>query len=281
MQPYYALYQAEQEEGEGEVGAFQVLQVLSQAHPERGEQIAPAFVMWYNEYGYIAIIHCSMIENKIKERAILLRQGGSSLNEISEALNVSKSTASLWLRNLKLPSLAIKILQDKRNDGRKKGSDRQREKSLQRQDGISALAAQYLDVTSFSEEQTKGLCALLYGCEGAKNDTRAAFINSDPELIRFFLLLFRQAFRVDEKKFRVQMHLHEYHNGKQQLRFWADVTGIPKEQFSKVFQKKNGKKNIREGYQGCISVRYNSADIQRELVSVYREILKRGQGVIK
>lgn len=222
-----------------------------------------------------------MIENEIKERAILLRQGGSSLSEISEALKISKSAASLWLRNLALPPLAIKILQNKRNDGRKQGSDRQREKSLQRQDSISVLAVQYLDVTSFSEEQAKGLCALLYGCEGTKNGTRVAFINSDPDLIRFFLLLFRRSFPVDERKFRVQMHLHEYHHEKQQLKFWASVTGVSTEQFSKTFQKKNGKKNIRVGYQGCISVRYNSADVQRELVSVYREILKRGGAIIK
>lgn len=222
-----------------------------------------------------------MIADRTKERAIILRKQGSSLREISEALSVSKSTASLWLRDLKLSSLAMRILEGKKVNGRKKGNDRQKEKSLQKERDICVLAAQYLDTVPFSKEQAKGLCALLYGCEGAKNDTRAAFINSDPSLIRFFLVLFREAFSVDEKKFRVQMHLHEYHNEKKQLKFWAGITGISEQQFSKTFQKKNGKKNIREGYQGCISVRYNSADVQKELISVYREILKRGQGVIK
>lgn len=222
-----------------------------------------------------------MVADKTKEKAIILRKQGSSLREISETLKISKSTASLWLRDLKLSSLALKKLEEKKTNGRKKGNDRQKEKSLQKEKDICALAIRYLDATSFSKEQAKGLCALLYGCEGAKNDTRAAFINSDPDLIRFFLVLFRRAFSVDEKKFRVQMHLHEYHDEKRQLKFWAGVTGISEEQFSKAFRKKNGKKNIREGYQGCISVRYNSADVQKELISVYREILKRGQRVIK
>lgn len=222
-----------------------------------------------------------MVADKTKEKAIFLRKQGSSLREISEVLKVSKSTASLWLRDLKLSSSALKTLEEKKTNGRKKGNDRQKEKSLQKEKNICVLTAQYLDTTSFSREQAKGLCALLYGCEGAKNDTRAAFINSDPGLICFFLILFRKAFSVDEKKFRVQMHLHEYHDERRQLKFWANITGIPVEQFSKTFQKKNGGKNIREGYQGCISVRYNSADVQKELISVYREILKRGQGVIK
>jgi hypothetical protein len=166
-------------------------------------------------------------------------------------------------------------------NGRKRGNEAQKEKLLQKERDIHSLAARYVEGAPFSQEHAKGICALLYGCEGTKNDTRAAFINSDPDLIRFFLSLFRKAFPVDEKKFRVQMYLHGYHDEKQQLRFWAGVTGIHEEQFSKTFQKKNGEKNIREGYQGCISVRYNSADVQRELVSVYREILKRGQRIIK
>lgn len=222
-----------------------------------------------------------MLAAETKEKAIILRMRGRSLKEISEELQISKGTASIWLRDLKLSPSALKVLRKKRENGRKKGNDTQKEKYLQKEKDIRVLVARYIDETSFSQEQAKGVCALLYGCEGAKNDTRAAFINSDPDLIRFFLILFRKAFPVDEKKFRVLMQLHEYHNEKQQLRFWASITGIREEQFSKTFQKKNGKKNIREGYQGCISVRYNSADVQKELISVYREILKRGQEVIK
>lgn len=221
-----------------------------------------------------------MIVDKTKEKAIILRKQGSSLREISEVLKVSKSTASLWLRDVRLSSLALKILEEKKTNGRKKGNDRQKEKSLRKEKDIRVLVMQYLDATSFYQEQAKGLCALLYGCEGAKNDTRAAFTNSDPGLIRFFLILFRKAFPVDERKFRVQMHLHEYHDEKRQLKFWSDVTDISEKQFSKTFQKKNGKRNVREGYRGCISVRYNSADVQKELISIYREILKRGQGLL-
>ncbi len=221
------------------------------------------------------------VSGRNEKESCNLRQQGCSFREISEALGVSKSTASLWLRDVKLSFLAIKTLEEKKTNGRSKGNDTQKEKLLQKEKDIRVLAVRYTEETPFSQEQAKGICALLYGCEGTKNGTRVAFVNSDPDLVRFFLLLFRKAFLVDEKKFRVQMHLHEYHNEKQQLQFWADITGIHEEQFSKTFQKKSGKKNIREGYQGCISVRYNSADVQRELVSVYREILKRGQGVIE
>ena len=222
-----------------------------------------------------------MEETGTKEEAILLRKRGSSLKEISEILKISKSTAGLWLREVALSPSARKTLREKQENGRKKGNAAQKEKSVQKVKRIDAIAVQYMNRTPFSQEQAKGMCALLYGCEGTKNGTRVAFINSDPDLIRFFLTLFRIAFTVDEKKFRVVMQLHGYHKERQQLRFWASVTGICEKQFSKTFQKKNGKRNIRDGYQGCISVRYNSADVQRELVSVYREILRRGQKAIR
>ena len=221
-----------------------------------------------------------MITSEKKEKAILLRKHGDSLREISEKLKVSKSTASLWLRDLKLSSSALKTLEEKKQNGRKKGNAKQKQKSLQREKDIHDSVVQYLGATPFSKKQAKGLSALLYGCEGSKNETgRMVFINSDPILISFFLQLFRLAFKVNERKFRVLMHLHPYHNEKKQKKFWSEITGVSSKQFSKAYRKSNGKKNIREGYQGCVSVRYNSGAIQRELAMLYKEMIKRRYNV--
>ncbi len=212
---------------------------------------------------------------KLQAKAIFLRQQGHSLREISEQLKISKSTASIWLRTLKLSQKAQKILRRKGELGRIRGNKTIREKSLQKSLCIDASVGEYLAHPPFQSWQAKAICAFLYGCEGAKNERRVVFINSDPDLIHFFLMLLRRAFPLNEGNFRVLMHLHEYHDEKIQKRFWAGITGIPEEQFSKTYQKKNGKKIIREGYQGCISVRYNSGPIQKELVKIYREMLKR------
>lgn len=47
---------------------------------------------------------------KEKERAVTLRARGYSLKEISKILIISKSTASLWLRNITLSKKAKKRL---------------------------------------------------------------------------------------------------------------------------------------------------------------------------
>ena len=75
-----------------------------------------------------------MLANQIKIRAIKLRKKGFSLQEISQSLNIAKSTASLWLRKISLSEEAIKKLAQKEILGRSKAvsSKKQtREKQLQ------------------------------------------------------------------------------------------------------------------------------------------------------
>lgn len=182
---------------------------------------------------------------------------------------------------MNLSAEAKDVLREKQVLGRKKGNDVLARRAVLNSEKIDASVKEYLGGISFHPEQAKALCALLYGCEGSKREKgKLAFINSDPELVRFFLFLFRQAFSANEEKFRVLMHLHEYHDENEQKRFWSEVTDIPRKQFLKTYQKQNGKKIIRDGYQGCVSVRYNSGSIQKELVGIYREMLVRGKSMI-
>lgn len=51
---------------------------------------------------------------KVKEKAALLRQKGYSLNEISSKMNIAKSTASVWSKNIKLTKEVCNILTKKK-----------------------------------------------------------------------------------------------------------------------------------------------------------------------
>lgn len=112
--------------------------------------------------------------------------------------------------------------------------------------------------------------ALLFWCEGSKrylNDLR--FTNSDPNLICMFLFALRKGFAVDEKRFRILPHLHEYHVEKAQQEFWSNITKIPLDQFTKTYWKPHTAARKRDGYQGCISLRYNDATIAKTLDILY------------
>lgn len=215
------------------------------------------------------------VEAKLK--AVSLRKQGFSLNEISEQLSVSKSSASLWVRDILLSSTAKQRLIKKIELGRYVSAEN---KKTQTRKKLDVLFNSALFLVSRNrkilcrKDIAKILCALMYWCEGYKNThSGVAFTNSDPKLIAAFLKLMRLSFPLDEKKFRACIHIHPYHSEKKQIEFWSLITTIPSNQFIKSFKKHNGSRNIRKDYPGCLSVRYHGTSISRELISIGKAFL--------
>jgi hypothetical protein len=212
---------------------------------------------------------------EIFSKAIQLRKNGRSFREISELLNISKSTASLWTRSTILNSKAIQRLEGLKDLGRKKSRQTKERQRMNTEKEIAKKAKIIVKNVKLNDSHHKIICSLIYWREGGKNDGgRVNFTNSDPQLMRYFLKIFRQSFSLSENKFRALLHIHEYHEEKKQIRFWSKATRIPIKQFSKSFHKKNTGKNTRAGYPGCLSVRYYDSKIQKELVFICKEIFK-------
>ena len=116
--------------------------------------------------------------------------------------------------------------------------------------------------------------AIAYWCEGAKNKpnrkvNRVVFINSDPGLIKFFLLFLDVAgVNPDDLIFRV--HIHENADVEAAQGFWLEVTGAHPGQFRSPTLKHHNPKTLRtnvgENYHGCLRV-----DVRRSAV-LYRRI---------
>lgn len=208
-----------------------------------------------------------------KREAVRLRKKGYSLNEISNKVGIAKSTASLWLREVKLSHTAIKRLLDRESMGRIKLNLAKAERRKILQEIADDKAAHLLSSLRLDWNYSKIYCALLYWCEGGKRDGGVYFTNSDPKMISIFLKLFRKAFSLDESKFRVHVHLHDYHSPTKQLKYWSQIAGIPLKQFSKPYQKKNTGKRIRENYQGCVSIRYCDVNIVREIRAIINKFI--------
>lgn len=213
----------------------------------------------------------------LKNKAIQLRRNGFSLREISERLKISKSTASLWLRDIELSKAAKERLCKLGVDGRRKGILTNKQKQDADNDIIcTKIKKEFLGLV-YRKIDYRIACALLYWGEGTKykaNHT-VSFINADPEMIRYFLNVFRNSFKIDEKKFRGLIHLHEYHNAEKQLMFWSEITKIPINQFNKSYLKKNTGKNKKENYPGCLSIRYSDSKIYRELMFLIKELIEK------
>lgn len=213
------------------------------------------------------------MKSGVKNKAILLRGKGFSFREISEKLGISKSTASLWLRDIKLSRIAKRRIYKLGVDGRNRGNNSVQDRIKSEDSGILSKVKNSINQCSLLKNDLKVVCALLYWCEGGKTEkSTLSFINSDPKLVKYFIDTFRKAFDVDENRFRVLLHVHNYHDIKKQIKFWSRITKIPKTQFTKPYNKPNTGKRIKEDYQGCISIRYYGHEIRQEMMFLIKEI---------
>ncbi len=209
--------------------------------------------------------------------ALTLRKTGRSLNEISSALNVSKGSVSLWVRNVRLSEKAQRRILQRRELGIQKAKKVRLARTAERLEEAARFATAVLSRVVDDKDNARLACALLYWCEGekTKSDKSLVFTNSDSLLVKAFLRTLRKGYEVDERKFRVCIHLHSYHIAKQQLLFWSKVTTIPITQFIRPYQKSNSGKNVRMGYAGCASIRYHDVRIARQVQATARAFLKR------
>lgn len=216
---------------------------------------------------------------KIKIRAEQFRKRGISIPKIAERLGIARSTIFCWVRNVKLPFYLQERLERNSVRGRERGIQiikarhKLRRRALEQES--ERIAKPVLDAMPSSSADFWKLCAaLLFWCEGSKCDLSKciSFANSDPNLMRLFLHALRSGFKIEEKRLRVQPHLHEYHDEAQQRQFWSRVTGVPLSQFNKTYQKPHTKKRIREGYPGCISLRYYDSRVAQHLATIYHKL---------
>ncbi len=212
------------------------------------------------------------LELKAKE----YRKKGYSITELKEILGVSKSTISKWIQNVELSDTAQARLISKSTKGQLASQKTIRAQTEQKNMDADVFASNVLKNVQLSDNIALLLCSMIYHCEGSKSiKDSVTFTNSDPNLIKTFILLFRKSFKLNESKFRILMHLHDYHNEKIQKEFWSNITGIPASQFMKTYNKKTTGLYKKEGYQGCIQVRYRDVVVGRKLHAVAKKFMER------
>lgn len=216
------------------------------------------------------------LSTDIRNSAIELRKRGYSLNEIATRLKISKSTSSLWLKNVELDNAGKARIKKIRKLGRTKATKTIKDRVASRRKVFDNSSSKILSELKISENPSlsKVLCSLLYWGEGAKTGYRVAFINSDPLMIATFINLFRLSFALDESKFRALVHIHEYHNENEIKNYWSKIAGIPLSQFTKSYLKPHTKKVVRQGYKGALRIAYADTKIVDELKAIYNRLGK-------
>jgi len=211
----------------------------------------------------------------MKSEAEKLRAEGYSFLEIAKKLNVGKSTARFWTKDIKLSekdrqrlyTKTIKILSAGPNSSRVR-----RQREIEK---IKISAEKEIgDIKDASALKLIG--AMLYWAEGNKTK-QFALTNSDPLLVKFFIEWARNVFDVSPVDFKAYLNIHSEQNDVEIKKFWSTITGIPLGNFGKSFIKpvgKNYKKN--KLYYGTIKIRMVCGGDTLERVFVWvRTFLKK------
>lgn len=204
-----------------------------------------------------------------------LRRSGWSIHSIAMHLEVSKSSASIWCRDLLLTeSQKNRVLKNAARGGhlgRVKGALTNR---LKKQNKIRFYSdAAVRDVADMSKRDFFIAGIALYWAEGSKK-SHMSFTNSEPRLVKFMYGWFREIMGVSKDDFMPRIFINEIHRPriKKVLRFWAELLKMPVSQFGKPVFLKRAPRKIYENYDtyyGVISLgARRSADLKYRILGL-------------
>ncbi len=201
-----------------------------------------------------------MAKQKEKIHAKLLRRKGFSITEISKKLKVSKSTISLWCRDIVLTKYQRKNLARKMKEagynGRIKGGLVNRQKRLNTIDDEFKRAEQ--DIGCLSERDLLVAGTALYWAEGAKTSTTSgfSFMNSDPKMILIMKRFLTDNIGVSNKDIVCTVQINKIHQERigRVLKYWASLLELPIEQFNTPYYVNVVPKKIYENHDSYYGV---------------------------
>jgi transposase len=212
-------------------------------------------------------------KDDLRAKARELRAQGLAYNQLAAQLGVSKSSVSLWVRDLPRPErLSYEEWRNRATVAQRAYWEAQRPRNEARREATRAEAA--AQIGSLTDRETLIAGAVAYWCEGAKNKPyhrydRVVFTNSDPALVSFFLR-FLDVARVDRRQLIYRLYIHENADVEAAQIFWLALTGAEKDQFRQPTLKRHNPKTTRKNsgntYHGCLRI-----DVRRSS-HFYRQI---------
>jgi AcrR family transcriptional regulator len=201
-----------------------------------------------------------------RQQARQLRRAGLPLAEIAARLGVSKSSVSVWVRDMEFELLPGPVR------GRRRAPNalqRRRQAEIDR-----LLAEGRARIGRLSEREFLVAGVALYAGEGSKGDGLLRFANSDPRMIFFYCCWLRRFFEIGESRLRVRLYLHEGLDLAAAIAYWSALTTIPASQFGKPYRAIPDP-SIRHAkhVHGCVTVSYSCSATHRSVMGLVHALL--------
>lgn len=198
-------------------------------------------------------------------RARELRRKAWSIGEIAQNLKVSKSSVSLWCRDMKLTLAQKKRIFTKAiqagHKGRLLGAEVNRQKKLRVMNEYIQIGR--TETATLTKKELLLIGAALYWGEGSKVG-QLSFVNSDKDMVVFMLRWFQIALNVKREDVMPRIYVNEQHMSRKNVieNYWSTILSIPRSQFRPtIFIKRPQRKKYtnHSKYYGLLSLRFRSS----------------------
>lgn len=215
------------------------------------------------------------MKSNLKLRAIELRKQGFTYSEILKKIPVAKSTLSLWLRSVALSKRQLQIFTEKKKAAQQRGGAARKNERILRANRIFNESRS--EIESISKRELWIIGVMLYWAEGAKEKAwrtgcSVKFSNSDPRMIRIFLLWLKVCLMIKEEDLIACVYIHESWKDRRDeiMAYWAGTTGLGYNILNKIYFKRNKsstkRRNVGDDYHGLVTITVrNSIDLNRKL----------------
>lgn len=204
-----------------------------------------------------------------REKARQMRRQGLSINAIVKAVGASKGAVSMWVRDIALTE--EQKIELKRNQYRwgaqNRGAQVNRQRFLEHRQ-----AAQELGRLKAKEGHPLHLAGcMLYWAEGAKNRNNLYFVNSDPDMMQFFVKFLRETLNVQDDEMSITIHCHNPNDVERIENYWVNLLRLPKTALCKTQIKKGSNTRSNVLINGICGVRVSKTELVMHVFGAIQE----------
>ncbi|MBH5135384.1 hypothetical protein ACGFWG_33655 [Streptomyces sp. NPDC048405] len=209
-------------------------------------------------------------KDDLRDRARELRRRGWTYDQIEAELGCSRSSVSLWVRDLPKPE--PRYTPQEQQTLMRAGLARLR--SAQDEERQRTKEEAKLAVGDLSARELFLVGVGLYWAEGGKDkpyDRRenVVFVNSDPGMIKLFLA-WLNLLGIERERLRFTVVIHENADVAGAEQFWAELVSVDRSAFNKTTLKRHNpktvRKNVGDSYRGCLVIKVlKGAELYRRI----------------
>jgi hypothetical protein len=230
------------------------------------------------------MLYMSKYIDKIKARS--MRKNGISIIVIARKLGVSKSSVSLWCRDIILTNEQFEKL--RKNMGVSFKYGQRIAAQINKQKRLDEINKKFKESENIIKKLKPrdiliaGAC--LYWAEGTKVGPRFIFVNSDPTMIKIIFMFLIDILKVDKNLIRptVQINLIHKKRIKKVMDFWSKYLSISLRNFNKPYFINVTPKKVYENYDnyyGILRLRVlKSSGLQYKMLGLI-DVFKKYVGV--